>query len=186
MKLISVTSNGNRIARVVKWPGGLFLPQKRTWIYACRGAVDTKVQHALSEAEKRRTQACGTMVGRGASMSMTPICNSSKYETDQGAEVVPIGIAEQLETELKELQSLFELQHKRTIEADRLWQIAHNQPHVWPDLGKLVEWLMEKAFQVRCCRNCKNWTGGIQPACGGCAYMLKDPAAGKDMWEKRP
>ena len=42
-----------------------------------------------------------------------------------------------------ELIRLFELQHTRTVAADRAWQKAHNKPDVWPDLGELIQWLME-------------------------------------------
>lgn len=49
---------------------------------------------------------------------------------------------EELRIENKELNGLFDLQHKRSVEADKLWQEAHNKPGVIPDLGKLIEWLM--------------------------------------------
>jgi DNA repair exonuclease SbcCD ATPase subunit len=54
-----------------------------------------------------------------------------------------------LEIELRELQddydglqTLFDVQHRRVEAATKLWQEAHNQPDVLPDLGALVEWLM--------------------------------------------
>ena len=43
-----------------------------------------------------------------------------------------------------ELQSVFDLGHTRTVEADKLWQEAHGKPEVWPDLGELVGWLMKR------------------------------------------
>ncbi len=43
-----------------------------------------------------------------------------------------------------ELQSVFDLGHTRTVEADKLWQEAHGKPEVWPDLGELVGWLMRR------------------------------------------
>lgn len=55
------------------------------------------------------------------------------------------GLREQvtkLEGENTELQALFDLQHTRTEEADKLWQLAHKEPLTKPDLGKLVEWLL--------------------------------------------
>ena len=48
----------------------------------------------------------------------------------------------ELETEIEEFNSLIALQHKRSIEADKLWQMAHNKPNTWPDLGELLTWLM--------------------------------------------
>jgi len=45
----------------------------------------------------------------------------------------------------QELQSIFDLGHTRTVEADKAWQKEHSRPGVMPDLGVLVEWLMKKA-----------------------------------------
>lgn len=50
----------------------------------------------------------------------------------------------QLDGEKQELEQLFDLQHTRTVEADKLWQQAHNRPDLWPDLGQLVGWLMSR------------------------------------------
>lgn len=47
--------------------------------------------------------------------------------------------------ELLEAKFLFELQHSRTVEADRLWQEEHNMPNMKPDLGRLIDWLLVKA-----------------------------------------
>jgi hypothetical protein len=49
---------------------------------------------------------------------------------------------------LAEYESLTALQHKHTIEADKLWRQAHNQPNVWPDLGELIGWLMSVITQT--------------------------------------
>ena len=49
-----------------------------------------------------------------------------------------------LREDLAEKQALFDLQHKRTLKAQRAWQEATGNTH-WPDLGKLIEWLMEQA-----------------------------------------
>lgn len=46
--------------------------------------------------------------------------------------------------EMKELNRLFDLQHERTQEADKLWQEEHNMPDILPDLGKLIAWLLFK------------------------------------------
>lgn len=58
-----------------------------------------------------------------------------------------------LETQLREvrahnaeLERLFELQQTRVKEATKLWQEAHS-PDVLPDLGKLVEWLLEQRIK---------------------------------------
>lgn len=50
--------------------------------------------------------------------------------------------AHEMRAEIDYFQTLIDLQHKRTVEADKLWQQAHNQPDVWPDLGGLIEWLL--------------------------------------------
>ncbi len=42
------------------------------------------------------------------------------------------------------LQALFDLQHTRTQAAEALWRKAHpGKEGVKPDLGELVEWLMD-------------------------------------------
>ena len=43
--------------------------------------------------------------------------------------------------ELQELEYIFELQRSRMGEATKFWQEATQQPDIWPDLGKLLEWL---------------------------------------------
>lgn len=47
----------------------------------------------------------------------------------------------ELEAEVAEMQALFDLQHSRVGEAEKLWQLAHKEPLTKPDLGRLVEWL---------------------------------------------
>jgi len=54
--------------------------------------------------------------------------------------VEPLGMIE----ENKTLNRLFKLQHKRSLEADKLWQKATGNTHVFPDLGVLLEWLMDQ------------------------------------------
>ena len=51
---------------------------------------------------------------------------------------------EEAKADRDELQSVFDLGHTRTVEADKLWQEAHGKPEVWPDLGELVGWLMRR------------------------------------------
>lgn len=83
-----------------------------------------------------------------------------------------------------ELESLFELQHKRSIEASKLWQKAHNQPGVWPDLGKLLEWLIK---QGQGCFSCKYGPMcSKEPLiCSGCSFAMTNPANGKNRWEPK-
>jgi len=50
----------------------------------------------------------------------------------------------ELKEENKTLNRLFKLQHKRSLEADKLWQKATGKTHVFPDLGVLLEWLMDQ------------------------------------------
>jgi len=50
----------------------------------------------------------------------------------------------ELEEAIAEKQSLFDLQHRRTLAATLAWQ-KETGKDCWPDLGKLVGWLMEKA-----------------------------------------
>lgn len=45
-----------------------------------------------------------------------------------------------------ELNSLFELQHARVQCATKMWQEHHGKPHVLPDLGELIAWLMAEAL----------------------------------------
>jgi len=47
--------------------------------------------------------------------------------------------------ERDELQDLFDLQHTRTEKADELWRQAHpSDTFIIPDLGKLIDWLLEQ------------------------------------------
>jgi len=50
----------------------------------------------------------------------------------------------QLKEDLAEKQSLLDLQHKRTLIADELWK-KETGKDCFPDLGDLIDWLMEKA-----------------------------------------
>lgn len=53
-----------------------------------------------------------------------------------------------LEAELAELEELLALQHRRTAKADALWQQATGRPHVLPDLGTLIEFLLDRAARA--------------------------------------
>jgi hypothetical protein len=50
--------------------------------------------------------------------------------------------------EIDDYDRLINLQHSRTVKADKLWQEAHNKPDTTPDLGALVDWLMERADRL--------------------------------------
>jgi len=50
--------------------------------------------------------------------------------------------------ELDENQQLYDLQHTRTVEADKLFQAANGVDY-FPDLGQLVEWLMARYDKLR-------------------------------------
>lgn len=54
---------------------------------------------------------------------------------------------EQLRVENIELNELFDLQHKRTTEAVEAWRAADpdNRKGILPDLGALLEWLLDQA-----------------------------------------
>lgn len=123
-----------------------------------------------------------------------------------------VRMAHEMRAEIDYFQTLIDLQHKRTVEANKLWQQAHNQPDVWPDLGKLVEWLLlrlknqeaiieanratvkAKDAQIesmKCCQNCDN-LGGRASRCGDCVRLIFVPDADSvDNWmpikeEKKP
>lgn len=64
----------------------------------------------------------------------------------------------ELESELEEYASLIKLQHRRSVKASKLWQKAHNKPGVWPDLGELLAWLLERIGKMKCCENCKHYS----------------------------
>ena len=49
--------------------------------------------------------------------------------------------AESAEQELKDFSELFDLQHKRSVEADKLWQHDTGEKY-FPDLGELLRYLM--------------------------------------------
>lgn len=60
-------------------------------------------------------------------------------------EVLEIAIKRitELEAEIKEFQTLFEMQKTRLKQVTKLWQEATGQHGTIPDLGDLVEWLLE-------------------------------------------
>jgi len=52
--------------------------------------------------------------------------------------------------EAEDLQALFDLQRKRMTVADELWRKAHPEEGMtWPDLGRLLEWLMQQLALAR-------------------------------------
>jgi hypothetical protein len=62
----------------------------------------------------------------------------AQWAADQHAEVV------RLRTECGDLQRLFDLQHTRTVKAELLWRKATGQHNVLPDLGVLIDWLLDR------------------------------------------
>jgi len=66
---------------------------------------------------------------------------------------------EKAEARVKELEALFEMQCKRSAEANKLWQEATGRDCI-PDLGALLEWLMKERTdlqaQVEAMKNCGN------------------------------
>lgn len=52
--------------------------------------------------------------------------------------------AAELSEKMTEYDALFKMQHSRTVHADKLWQTAHGQPDIFPDLGTLIDWLMSR------------------------------------------
>lgn len=51
---------------------------------------------------------------------------------------------QRIQAENQEYKRLFDKQHERVAIADKFWQIAHNKPDVLPDLGELVEYLLNE------------------------------------------
>ncbi len=77
--------------------------------------------------------------------------------------------------EIEEHHELVRMCHKRTVEADKLWQKAHNKPDVWPDLGELVEWLLNL---IKTPKNCAEELGcerKFNVGCSGCqVFKLRE------------
>ena len=62
------------------------------------------------------------------------------------AESAPAPREQAAEAEAKELQTLFDIQHTRTVAADDAWRNAHpERGSVIPDLGELINWLQARA-----------------------------------------
>ena len=49
----------------------------------------------------------------------------------------------QLRAEVEHLNGIIDMQHRRTMEAQRLWQQATGNTH-WADLGVLIDWLLSQ------------------------------------------
>jgi hypothetical protein len=66
------------------------------------------------------------------------------------------GLDDRERAELEELRALFKLQWTRSREADARWQAEDPEArkNTWPDLGKLLRWLMDKADE-----HCPGCTG---------------------------
>lgn len=53
-----------------------------------------------------------------------------------------------LEKENKTLTALFDLQHTRTVEIEKLWQAETGKKGTLPDLGVLIEWLESRYNKI--------------------------------------
>ena len=77
------------------------------------------------------------------------ICNKCDQEWWTDVEYEDGALAERVE----ELESLFDLQQSRMEEATRVWQESTGNKGILPDLGQLLEWLLDersrKINQVR-------------------------------------
>ena len=71
---------------------------------------------------------------------------------------------DKLTHENEELNKIFEMQDARIQEATALWQRECGQPETWPDIGSLLQWLMERVHPV-------SWSDAT-PTVGGW-YWLK-------------
>jgi len=74
-------------------------------------------------------------------------------------------IDQDAQRDVKELRDLFDLQHTRTMEADKLWQKAHGTDCL-PDLGELIEWLMKRSDPDAIRRECDTSVQGTLTKCG--------------------
>lgn len=55
-----------------------------------------------------------------------------------------------LKVELEDYHALITLQHRRTVDADRIYQEAHGWPNTqFPDLGELIWWLLDERERLR-------------------------------------
>ena len=66
-----------------------------------------------------------------------------EYKSSQLDAVVKPATCENCE----ELKQLFELEHKRMMEADKYWQEKTGRHDTFPDLGKLLKFLMDKIIE---------------------------------------
>jgi hypothetical protein len=71
-----------------------------------------------------------------------------KARIEESVADVEIDLAE-MEDEVNELRDLFDLQHKRVHEAEEYWRKKTKASKlIKPDLGKLIEFLMGKIFEL--------------------------------------
>ena len=89
------------------------------------------------------------------------ILSVKDYESTVGTWVKYSDIHE-LSEENKNLTALFNLQHKRSITADKLWQQCTENTGVYPDLGVLLKWFMdERAEMMRVFESIRDEVEGV-------------------------
>ncbi len=147
-----------KIVGVIKNPGDNdnwdYIPLKRTggcWT-ANKGWENTFVEipqgfvtkwraqmaMSISIGELRKMFPPGSKVRKIYDIQVKVFADLVKENRHLGAQITA------LKEKNKELEALFDLQHTRVLTATKLWQKAHKQPRVHPDLGKLVEWLLSQ------------------------------------------
>jgi len=77
------------------------------------------------------------------------IAEASHYNIKSSAAERHLQLVIRARDELQEYDYMFELQQSRMGEAIKFWQEATHQPDVWPDLGKLLEWLCNEIVTWR-------------------------------------
>lgn len=85
-----------------------------------------------------------------------PWCEPSRVETKKYSAILAAYVREleaerdRLKERNAELERIFDLQHKRSVEAVALWHKAHpGKDDTLPDLGDLLAWLMAELAEAR-------------------------------------
>ena len=94
-------------------------------------------------------------------------CRDKKTEWQKRAEEAEVELANAL-VEIEEHHERVRMCHKRTVEADKLWQKAHNKPGVYSDLGELIEWLLDLIKKPANCAEELGCERKLYVGCSGC------------------